>query len=951
MVMADERWQVGDPLGPVEAAMLECAASGQVLDGTDAGTGSGSPGVGGDAVRADVLRNLLIADDWPVDPKGVRLHGVRIDGRLDLEAATVRCPLVMVDCDLVDPNPVAFNRATIPLLNLRKCRLAGFSGDSITVAGNLALSESQFTGPVVVTGARIGGAMQFSGTQIGRDEDWNSLHCHGMSVRLSVHFNEGFTASGAIRMPRAEIGGEFICRDVRLGADHGGMSINAPGIKVGGAVYLNEEFSAHGAVRLVGGSIGGQFSCDGAHLGADKDGNSLYCDGLRIRGSMTMNLGATGTDFVSAGTVRLAGAEISGSLTCRGARLGANGYGNALVGDELRASVSVLLENGVSAAGAVRFPGATVRGQFRCDSIQITAADADGCALACTGMKVDGPAHLAGGFAAAGSVVLSGADFGGTLCLTSAQIESDLSKRSLVGDGVKVGRDLLLDEAACSGGVLLEGASIGGTLDCRAARLGIDKDKNSLAGGRLIAGGDVNLVNAVAAGAVVLPGARIGGLLRCAGAHISGNASGIALNCNGSRIDRAVLLNSTLDGALFVAEGMVQLVSAETRGSLRCEGARLLSSATGKAGFIGDGMRVGGSAYLNDEFTTTGSISLRQASIGGSLDCGDAVLRPVSDHYALLADQADVAGSVLLHLGFQAEGAISLRGALIGGELRWEPAKPILGEVNLEGAHAQYLADEWGDGRKLGLWPAGRLSIAGFIYGAFAGHTHATTNERLEWIRAQYQLRTPIPSQAIAPDHTASTLGREHPAASASSASWNVPPFAMQPYSQLAHVYRQAGQDDEARIVEIAMRRDLRKYGNLTPQQKTINWFLDATIRYGFNTGRALVGILALYFVTFLALIAAQHSNGLIIAADLNNPSLHPTAMHCVAQYPCFYPAGYAFDTVVPLINIHQADFWQISGHHSYGWAWVTGTWIATSLGWLLATLLVVGYSGLARKQ
>jgi hypothetical protein len=79
--------------------------------------------------------------------------------------------------------------------------------------------------------------------------------------------------------------------------------------------------------------------------------------------------------------------------------------------------------------------------------------------------------------------------------------------------------------------------------------------------------------------------------------------------------------------------------------------------------------------------------------------------------------------------------------------------------------------------------------------------------------------------------------------------------------------------------------------------------------------------------------------------------ALHPTALHCVTGYPCFYPAGYAFDLVVPLINIHQAEFWQPNGHHWLGWAWITGAWTVTALGWFLATLLVVGFSGLARQQ
>ena len=83
--------------------------------------------------------------------------------------------------------------------------------------------------------------------------------------------------------------------------------------------------------------------------------------------------------------------------------------------------------------------------------------------------------------------------------------------------------------------------------------------------------------------------------------------------------------------------------------------------------------------------------------------------------------------------------------------------------------------------------------------------------QRLAWIRSQYQ----------------------PPAGSGSAV------FATQPYEQLAAVYRQAGQDDQARKVAIARRADLRKYGNLNRYRRFGNWFLDWTIKYGYQTWRA----------------------------------------------------------------------------------------------------------------
>lgn len=73
-----------------------------------------------------------------------------------------------------------------------------------------------------------------------------------------------------------------------------------------------------------------------------------------------------------------------------------------------------------------------------------------------------------------------------------------------------------------------------------------------------------------------------------------------------------------------------------------------------------------------------------------------------------------------------------------------------------------------------------------------------------------------------------------------------------------------------------------------------LNWLLDITISYGFQTGRALVAIAALYMVVFTALLFAQHQGSLIVASNLNGSSLHPTALRCITGYPCLYPAGYA---------------------------------------------------------
>ena len=144
-------------------------------------------------------------------------------------------------------------------------------------------------------------------------------------------------------------------------------------------------------------------------------------------------------------------------------------------------------------------------------------------------------------------------------------------------------------------------------------------------------------------------------------------------------------------------------------------------------------------------------------------------------------------------------------------------------------------------------------------------------------------------------------------------------PFAAQPYEQLASVYRHAGQDTEARRVAIARRSDLRKYGNLSPPRRIGNWLLDKSIKYGYQTWRAVAGLISLYVIVLALSIFAQHHGLIVPVGNLTN--LHPTPVptRCVGNYPCFYPAGYAIDTVIPIINVHQAAYWGPSGHTLVG--------------------------------
>ena len=834
-------WRFGEPLEQLEQTMLRNAAAGEV-------TGPDGPfdlaemkGWGKERmVRAAVLRHLLITDDWPVDPKGVRLRWVRITGHLDLEGATIRCPLYLDSCYLDASEPANFDMATASLVILTECHLAGLEADGLT-AKYLTLSQCTF---------------------------------------------DGRALSGVVRLGNAHIAGQLDCTGAILtGRDTDGDALFAEALRAGNVVLDGVTVTA-GAIRLLGADITGRLSCSGAKLaGCDQAGNALAADGIKVGGGASL-LGLS----VTQGEVRLINANIAGQLDCRGAKLHAAYItGSALVADRIKVGGGVLLTEGFTAAGTVRLLGADIGGELDCSGAELLAACETGDALAADGIKVSGDVFLSDGFTAAGTVWLREAEIAGWLNCAGAHLSvAAFEGYALIADGMKVGASVFLtDGFTAAGTVRLPDARIVGQLDCSGAQLTVrGKDRNALVADRIKVGGSVFLTER------------------------------------------------------FTAAGAVRLISADITGQLSCANARLNPADGQGDALIADRIRVSGPVILTPRFIAAGTVRLLGADITGQLNCVGAQLKPPRGRHALRADSIRVGGDVFLTNGFTATRTISLGSAQIAGQLCWEPAAPIEAKVDLKGATVGALTDRWTLARHLanGYWPTeGRLVIDGLTYGSI---NPDDVGQRLSWIRSQHTPKPIVPwtGEIMAPPKVPQ---RDSTVV-----------FATQPYEQLADVYRRAGQDAQARKVAIARRADQRKYGNLSPYRWIGNWLLDKTIKYGYQTWRAGAG-LATLFVTVWVLSAIAQQHHLMVPVGDIVVGLHPvpSATKCSSNYPCFYPAGYAADTVIPLINVHQAEYWGPDGHAPWGHAWVVGTWIATGLGWALATLLVAGYTGLVRKD
>ena len=580
--------------------------------------------------------------------------------------------------------------------------------------------------------------------------------------------------------------------------------------------------------------VGGQWPvhAKGVRLRGVKIGGLLDLEGATLRCSLSLDscyLDAEDPvclDHATASRVALTGCQLAG-LTA-----------SMLTARQIDLSRSTLR------TGPLSLMCANITDELICSGAQLNGTDSDRNALVAGGMKVGGSLYLDDRFTAAGAVWLARADIAGDLACGGAQLGSNHDGIGLLAEGMKVGGEVFLREGfTVDGAVRLLGADIAGDLSCRAARLGSDHDGNALVADRMKVGGEVHLYQGfTAGGAVVLNGADITGDLSFSGAQLTGtNHDGNALDADGMKAGHDVLLDKEPadDGAVwppFTAAGAVRLARADITGQLSCSGAQLTGTDHDGNALVADGMKVGAAVLLDEGFTAAGTVSLK------SVRADQLVLSP-----------AKLAGAGEITFDFTATEA------QIAGVLRWAPDGQFSGGVNLEDAHVGELEDNWtptGE-QAHGYWPLdGRLRLSGFAYG---GLGEASVKQRLEWIRSQHE--------------------GVKPAA-----------FAAQPYEQLAAMYRQAGQDTEAREVAIARRRDLRKYGNLNWYRKSGNRFLDKTIRYGYQTWRAAAGLAAV-FVAFLVLsLLGQHQQVIVPTGDIKGLHPVPTATECTSNYPCFYP-------------------------------------------------------------
>jgi len=366
------------------------------------------------------------------------------------------------------------------------------------------------------------------------------------------------------------------------------------------------------------------------------------------------------------------------------------------------------------------------------------------------------------------------------------------------------------------------------------------------------------------------------------------------VGCQVPGIDAALAsVEGTLDLRRSVLHGRLSLMRARIAGELQLGGAKL-SDPDGWALFAG-GLVMEGGVFCRWGFTALGGIRLLGALLPGGLFMEGALLEN-PDGPALLADNA-VARTLVFSEGFTAKGTVQLRGAQISdqltfdgaflngadvaldcsrmqaADLRFTPATPPAGAVDLRGAHVSVLHD-----REAG-WP-GVVRLQGFGYASIQSedgpHGHDVTR-RVEWIRRE-------------------------------------PGYAPQPYEQLANWYRQVGHEDDARRVLLAKQRHRRS--TLHPAGRVWGQVLDALVGYGYRPWLAGVWIVAL---AVLGTVVFGHQTPIRVQAG---------------QGPPFNALVYTLDLLIPIGGLGQRGTWYWAEGSSAQWlsyALIAAGWLLTT--------------------
>lgn len=683
-------------------------------------------------------------------------------------------------------------------------------------------------------------------------------------------------------------------------------------------LYVNEGFCCEGEISLVDAGISGSLMADGAVLKND-GGTALNAERLQLGGGL-----------------HLSNVEVQGGIQLQ----------HALIGKNLSSTGGHFRNWGKYACIDARH--ATIKGDVLFDTDYSSEPD------------------LRRYFSTVGSIVLSQGRIEGHLRIQGAHLTNPLTG-ALWANNITVMGSVLISGLEAKGIVSFAYGNIAHTFECteyiRLSHPGyIALDAKEMTTGKTVKFGWSFKMEET----INLTGADVGGALIFLDGDFTSEGL-IAINANRITVRQDVLFDSD-----FEANGEVRFIGASIGGSFSVGGGKLrnkgqialdasLSTFGGKIEFKKDTELVGRCSFngskIGDQFyapyckflcdgqvallaenmvtaadmvlegsVIDGGASLRNADIGGDLRLQEVTIDSQSEVMGINASGLSVKGSVFLH-GFVSRAAIyftvsyirkdfvcmasqlenggksqnndpvafDAQGMKVEGTLFWQSMKiSAKGLLDFSTATVGQLVDD------ISSWPAGhQLVLDNFAFHSF-GEPSMSVHERRQWLCRQKS-------------------------------------FNVQPYDQVAMALRRASRIGDARRISRAKQNDLRKYGKMGRWEKVTNWFLDFTIGQGYQVWRVVLLSLAVVIAGSFIFNEAHLSHHMLL---LKNEA-----------HPAFQPFVYSIDVFLPIVNLHQKDYWLPDTAHPGSYFYMIWLWVQICLGWILTTLAVAGLTGIVKKD
>ncbi|MET9303558.1 hypothetical protein ABZX66_30025, partial [Micromonospora aurantiaca] len=262
-------------------------------------------------IAASVVRDILLGRHGTVDPRGVRIRGARIAGRLNLDNMKTEVWLSLDSCFL--PEGISAESADLLGLQLRRCVLTSVAEPALNMPHANLRSGSLIWKCTIRATVELGGAVNMIATKVGGNLNFGS----------SKIYNDS------------------------------GPGIGADNMRVSGSLFLRYGFEAHGrgtlgAVRLNRSRIDNVVDLSDAHLHNER-GPAISADGM-VADSLQIREGFTAESASASSTIRLHNAKVSTAEISKATVK--NGCGPAITAEGMTVGGDLLLGGGLAAAGS-----------------------------------------------------------------------------------------------------------------------------------------------------------------------------------------------------------------------------------------------------------------------------------------------------------------------------------------------------------------------------------------------------------------------------------------------------------------------------------------------------------------------------------------------------------------------------------------------------------------------